>query len=114
MSGVVAPSFWTSALDRGKESASHPCCFTTGGNPRHRLDVRRGGPQRQSNRYEEEKIMLLQGSELGRPAHSPSLYWLSSPALLRGIRKRTWAATWFRRTATFQQIQKHPHFGLQL
>jgi hypothetical protein len=63
-----------SALVGGEWSTSHPGCFTRQGkSPRYPLDRRLGGPQSQSGRFGEEKILGLPGLELrplSRPAHS--------------------------------------------
>jgi hypothetical protein len=50
---VQSHIFLTSALIGGGWSASHPGRFT----PRYPLDRRLGGPQSQSRRREEEKIL---------------------------------------------------------
>jgi hypothetical protein len=70
--------FLNSELVGGEWSASRPGRFTAGGkSPRYPLDRRLGGPQNQSGRRGEEKILPLPGLEfrpLGRSVAIPTVF----------------------------------------
>jgi hypothetical protein len=69
----------TSAVDEGEWSASRPDGFTLEKiDPRYPLDKRLVGAQSRSGCYGEDKFFCpCRESNLGHPAHSPSLYRLS-------------------------------------
>jgi hypothetical protein len=69
-SGVIAPSFFTSALDGGEWSASRPGHFTTG-------EIAPGIHLKGGWVCRREKSLPCRESNPGRPGHSPSLYRLS-------------------------------------
>jgi hypothetical protein len=48
----IAPPFLTLALDGREQSASRPCCFTTGKKFRYPLHRRMHAPQGRSERFE--------------------------------------------------------------
>jgi hypothetical protein len=65
-SGGIAPSFLTSALDRGEWSASRLCHLTPRGkSSQYPMDRRLAGLQSRSVRFGEKKNLALLGSEPG-------------------------------------------------
>jgi hypothetical protein len=83
---VLAPLFLTSALDGGEWSASRPWHFTTG---ERTLDTDWIGgwvdPRAGMDAVEKRKILQCRAWNPGRPARSPSLYWLNHSQLIKKI-----------------------------
>jgi hypothetical protein len=78
--GGIAPPSLTSAPDGGKWSASRPCLFISRGKspgPGIRWIGGWVGPRVGLDAVEKRKIKHWRESNLGRPACSPLLYWLS-------------------------------------
>jgi hypothetical protein len=83
-------SFWTSALDGGKWSASRlGRALPPGIDPRYPLDRRLGGPESRSGRRARRIILCLcRGSNPGRLFCSRTLYYLSYPGSYRATTRR--------------------------
>jgi hypothetical protein len=74
--GYIAPSFLTSLPDGSECSASLPGRFTLRKEPQYPMDKWLDGPQRVWTMWRKISYPCRERNP-GRPAHSPSLYWLS-------------------------------------